>query len=86
MDREGAGLKARDADIADLRQAELSGRMKIRAETDLDADDIQKLTQAAFAGAEHGSGTEDAIINKLRETRTLGPVGIHRELITAAAR
>ncbi len=43
----------------------------IRLEETSDADRIRDITQAAFAGAEHSSGTEGAIIDGLRSAGTL---------------
>ena len=40
--------------------------MWIRPETMADHDAIRRVTEAAFAGAEHASGTEARIINELR--------------------
>ncbi|WP_240643527.1 hypothetical protein [Paracoccus siganidrum] len=45
--------------------------MDIRLETPADAAAIRQITQEAFAGAEHGSGTEGAIIDGLRAAGTL---------------
>lgn len=45
--------------------------MIIRLEEATDADAIRHITQQAFAGAEHSSGTEGAIIDSLRATGTL---------------
>lgn len=45
--------------------------MDIRPETEGDTDSIRRLTTAAFAGAAHSSGTEAAIIDRLRDTGSL---------------
>lgn len=45
--------------------------MKIRAEAAQDVDDIGLVTQAAFANAEHASGTEALIVSALRESGAL---------------
>lgn len=45
--------------------------MMIRLEKTTDVDAIRHITQAAFAGAEHSSGTEGAIIDGLRSAGTL---------------
>ncbi|REF73480.1 GNAT family N-acetyltransferase [Paracoccus versutus] len=45
--------------------------MDIRLETPADAAAIRQITQEAFAGAEHSSGTEGAIIDSLRAAGTL---------------
>lgn len=45
--------------------------MIIRLEEANDADAIRHITQQAFAGAEHSSGTEGAIIDGLRAAGTL---------------
>lgn len=45
--------------------------MEIRAECTDDVETIARITQAAFAGAEHSSGTEAAIVGALRETGNL---------------
>lgn len=45
--------------------------MEIRFEIPADRAAIRQITQDAFAGAEHSSGTEGAIIDGLRAARTL---------------
>lgn len=45
--------------------------MDIRLEIPADAAAIRQITQDAFAGAEHSSGTEGAIIDGLRAAGTL---------------
>lgn len=45
--------------------------MNIRGETPADFDAIRRITEAAFAGAEHSSGTEARIIDALRATGRL---------------
>lgn len=45
--------------------------MMILLEKTTDADAIRHITQEAFAGAEHSSGTEGAIIDGLRAAGTL---------------
>lgn len=45
--------------------------MDIRLETPADMAAIHRITQEAFAGAEHSSGTEGAIIDGLRAAGTL---------------
>ena len=45
--------------------------MRIRAETPADIPAIRRITEAAFAGAEHSSGTEARIIDALRESGRL---------------
>lgn len=45
--------------------------MWIRTETAADHDAIRRVTEAAFAGAEHASGTEARIVDALREARAL---------------
>lgn len=45
--------------------------MELRPEQPGDADAIRSITQEAFAGAEHSSGTESAIIDNLMSAGTL---------------
>jgi putative acetyltransferase len=45
--------------------------MEIREESESDAAAIRRLTEKAFAGAPHASGTEGAIVDALRATGTL---------------
>jgi putative acetyltransferase len=45
--------------------------MRIRAETGADAAAIRRVTQDAFTGAPHASGTEAAIVDGLRAAGTL---------------
>ncbi len=45
--------------------------MKIRNETPADADQIRRITEDAFAGSAHSSGTESAIIDALRREGSL---------------
>jgi len=45
--------------------------MILRAESPADRAVIREITEAAFAATPHGSGTEGAIIDALRETGTL---------------
>ncbi|RIK87761.1 MAG: GNAT family N-acetyltransferase [Hyphomicrobiales bacterium] len=45
--------------------------MQIRNETATDKAAIRRITEAAFAGAGHASGTESAIVDALREAGTL---------------
>lgn len=44
---------------------------EIRSEDAAEANDIFEVTQAAFAGAEHSSGTEGFVVNALRERAML---------------
>jgi putative acetyltransferase len=44
---------------------------QIRPETPSDAAAIREVTQAAFAKAEHSSGTEGAIVNALRQAKSM---------------
>ena len=48
-----------------------SGRPTIRPEVPADAVAIRRLTDAAFAGAAHASGTEGAMVDALRAEGTL---------------
>ena len=62
--------------------------MEVRDETPADAAAIRRLTELAFAGAEHASGTEGAITDALRRTGalTLSLVGaIDDEIVGHAA-
>lgn len=45
--------------------------MRIRAETPADIAEIRRITEAAFEGVAHSSGTEAGIVDALRETGTL---------------
>jgi putative acetyltransferase len=45
--------------------------LTIRPETAADAPAIRSLTEAAFKGAEHSSGTEGAIVDALRQADAL---------------
>jgi len=45
--------------------------IQIRPETPRDAAAIREVTQAAFAKAEHSSGTEGAIIDALRQAQAM---------------
>lgn len=45
--------------------------MRIRPETTADHDAIRRLTEAAFAAAEHASGSEARIIDALRDAGAL---------------
>lgn len=45
--------------------------MKLRQETPADAGAIRAVTEAAFAGAAHSSGSEGAIVDALRDEGTL---------------
>lgn len=45
--------------------------MKIRSEASADQAVIRRITDAAFAGGEHSSGTEGAIVDALRDAGAL---------------
>lgn len=49
----------------------MAGRMIVRSEAPGDAPSIRSLTEEAFAGVEHSSGTEGAIVDALRAAGAL---------------
>ncbi|GEM_PF-121182 len=49
------------------------GKLRIRRETEKDYDEVYRLVKAAFENAEHASGDEQELVNRLRSSNSFIP-------------